>query len=883
MKTQKNILIIGDSVIDHHLLKGNKTEASGPESIGTSFTQTFGGAKLTFNLIEKFINKINEETPLKKGETQPVCYWPFLESPSINSSQGTLRDSYLRWEITEKEKDGKKEYHCRLSEKLGFGGHPETREDEWFKIDKKLKDTEYNTIVIDEAGIGFRNRKAAWPDFNNADSIFLKTTYPLCEGALWDELIRHKQKLITIVNLTQIKHYNIKVSSGISWEQTALDVVYGLHKDSTLKNLLKSKEVIITIGSAGAIIIKTSDDPSQNEYSLVFDPQFMENEWEEIYSKEIMNQIGLGSSFLAGLAASLSLKELSTVDSVKVGLNTMTAAMLTGVFRLTDKFLFEPADLSIALKERFKKRYFSYAYIPSPAWAEGLDYLQNPEWSILENNYDNKNGKIYRPKPDLFPLAFSLAEIGIDNLHYAPRLSLGSVTLFDRNEIENMRNIRKQVDFYDHYDIGKKPLNITVFGPPGAGKSFIVKAMANSMFESKRTKPSFLTFNLSQFKDESELPGAFHSIRDEVLKGKLPIVFWDEFDSNEYEWLKSLIAPMQDGEFQEGKEVHPIGKAIFVFAGGMTYTMQHFADKMEKPEYVGKKGPDFLSRINCSLNVFGPNRKPFLNGKTKKWSKEGDKKDNCFSIRRALFIRQLLSSGDKPLNIDRQLLRALIEVKCYKNGSRGLERLLKNLAVQSTRKIERSDLPSTEIIQMNVDYADFMDKLSDESSAENLVFEQIAVSVHNAWLEKNVAHSVYFKQYNDLSYDMRIDNICAAKRIKEVIEKTGKFILISMPELKSRMLADAKKEFDKYLEVNTKLDKLAEWEHKGWMKSRELARWKSGKRSDYHKTHNCIVPFNKLDSGVKDRTKQKEKNKDRDTLKKYTSMLEGSGYTITFK
>ncbi|MCX6277997.1 MAG: RyR domain-containing protein [Bacteroidetes bacterium] len=641
--------------------------------------------------------------------------------------------------------------------------------------------------------------------------------------------------------------------------------------------------MIITIGSAGAIIIKTDSDPAANEYTLVFDPQFMENEWEETNMKEIINQIGHGSSFLAGFTASVSLKELSTADSVKVGLNTMTAAMLNGVFKLNEKYLFQPADLSTALKEKFKKRYYSSAYVPSPAWAQGLAYLQNPEWSILENNYDNKNGKEYIPKPDLFPLAFSLAEIGIDNLHYAPRLALGSVTLFDRNEIENMRNIRRQVDFYDHYENGKKPLNISVFGPPGAGKSFIVKAMASSMFEGKKTKPSFLTFNLSQFKDESELPGAFHSIRDEVLKGKLPIVFWDEFDSNDYGWLKSLIAPMQDGEFQEGKEVHPIGKAIFVFAGGMTYTMQHFADKMEKPEYVGRKGPDFLSRINCSLNVFGPNRKPFYDVKTKQWIKEGDEKDNCFSIRRALFIRQLLGSGDKPIHIDLQLLRTIIEVNCYKNGSRGLERLLKNLAVQNSRKIERSDLPSTEIIQMNVDYDDFMNKLSDESSAENMVFEKIAVSVHNAWLEKSVAHSVYYKQYNDLSYDMRIDNISAAKRIKEVIEKTGKFILISQPQLKSRMLADAKTDFDKYLEGNAALDKLAEWEHKGWMKTRESANWKPGKRSDYHKIHNCMVPFSKLDIGIKDRAKQKEKNKDRDSLKKYTSMLEGSGFTITIK
>ena len=65
-----------------------------------------------------------------------------------------------------------------------------------------------------------------------------------------------------------------------------------------------------------------------------------------------------------------------------------------------------------------------YAFIPSPVWAPGLEYLHNQEWSILENNYDNFKPD-YQPKPDLLPLAFSLAMNEIQNLHYAPRLSIG--------------------------------------------------------------------------------------------------------------------------------------------------------------------------------------------------------------------------------------------------------------------------------------------------------------------------------------------------------------------------------------------------------------------------------------------------------------------------
>ena len=746
--------------------------------------------------------------------------------------------------------------------------------------DPNLSGDNFDTIVIDEAGLGFRNDSKAWPDFEKADKIILKTTHPLCEGPLWNKLLRHRDKLVTVVNLNQVKHSAIKVSNDISWEQTALDIVYGLNKDRTLKNLLKSAELIVTIGTAGALYIKTSEDPKMNEYCLIFDPEYMENEWEEKFSKQIINTIGPGSAFIAGFVSCLRVKKIDTTDSVKVGLNAMTASLINGVYSINDTHSLDAVDLSSAISDRFNKRYYSSAFVPSPAWEDGFNFLHNQEWSILENNYDNlKSG--YSQKTDFFPLAYSLAENGKDNLHYAPRLTLGDVTVFDRNEIENLKNIRKQVDFYDRFDNGKKPLNIAVFGPPGAGKSFIVKALANNMFEGKKTKPVFFTFNLSQFKDESELSGAFHSVRDEVLRGRLPIVFWDEFDSDDYKWLKCMIAPMQDGEFQEGKEVHPIGKSIFVFAGGMTYTMSQFTDKMEDDKYIVKKGPDFQSRIQCALNVFGPNRKPWYDEQSKKWIKDGDKKDICFSIRRALFIRSILGSDDKPLNIDKQLLRALIEVTNYKNGSRGLERLLRNLVIHKDRKIERSDLPSKEIIQMNVDYTDFMVKLSEELTDENIAFEKIAVAIHNSWLEKDVSYSVYFKQYEDLSYDQRMDNISAAKRMKEIINSTEKYRWVPEAVLNSDLLVEAKEDFaNTYLSQTDALDKLAKQEHEGWMKARQEANWHPGKRSDYHKNHNCMVSFDELDEGITDRDKQKEKNKDRDSIKKYSNLLRDSGYTI---
>ncbi len=103
------------------------------------------------------------------------------------------------------------------------------------------------------------------------------------------------------------------------------------------------------------------------------------------------------------------------------------------------------------------------------------------------------------------------------------------------------------------------------------GKSFGTKEIAKEVVGAKTP---FLEFNLSQFKGVEELIGAFHQVRDKVLEGDTPVVFWDEFDSGSYRWLQYLLAPMQDGKFQEGQITHPIGKCIFVFAGATSITLQ---------------------------------------------------------------------------------------------------------------------------------------------------------------------------------------------------------------------------------------------------------------------------------------------------------------------
>ena len=98
-----------------------------------------------------------------------------------------------------------------------------------------------------------------------------------------------------------------------------------------------------------------------------------------------------------------------------------------------------------------------------------------------------------------------------------------------------------------------------------------MKQLATDIFD----EGSWLEFNLSQFDSPRDLMGPFHQARDLVLGGITPVVFWDEFDSRDYQWLQYLGSDagwcLQDGQLS-----HAVGKAVFVFAGGTSPTYATF-------------------------------------------------------------------------------------------------------------------------------------------------------------------------------------------------------------------------------------------------------------------------------------------------------------------
>ena len=199
-------------------------------------------------------------------------------------------------------------------------------------------------------------------------------------------------------------------------------------------------------------------------------------------------------------------------------------------------------------------------------------------------------------------------------------------------------------------------------------------------------------------------------------------------------WLQYLLAPMQDGEFREGQLVHPIGKCVFVFAGGTSYDMENFGPSDENSEEYKKfkmlKGPDFTSRLNGYLNVLGPNKRQIYDRKTRNWVDDKNPEDICFPVRRALLMRVMLeySKNDK-LDIDKGLLTAFIEIDKYKHGARSLETILLLTKRDGAKTLRRSDLPPREQMSLHVNYDKFID-LVNRDLPFKLNREVIAPSIH---------------------------------------------------------------------------------------------------------------------------------------------------------
>jgi hypothetical protein len=541
-----------------------------------------------------------------------------------------------------------------------------------------------DVVALVDLDMGFRDDPARWRDLlAGAPDVFLRATDPLGEGELWKELLaRHRERLTVVIDGTDLRRASLQVEQPLSWEHIYDRAVAAVRSSP----LAEARTVVVTLGLTGAVLVRPDV-----EAALVFDPRAL---------VATPARFGAGSVWghqlvmlAAQLGGSLGLWP-DTVAAVRAGLHGMRA-LHRGGFACVG----EPGHQRLCFPVR--QAVEALTGESSDLAAVELDDGQRAGSSILMETMG---------AGQLEETARRVARQGPTGLSGMPIETVGAWSSVDRAEIESMRSMRGiMAEYVDAYQTGrrvKRPLSVAVFGPPGAGKSFAVKQVATALLPGQL---EVIEFNLSQFAGEERLAAAFHAARDATLRQKLPLVFWDEFDTAlggaPLGWLRHFLAPMQDGEFVEGEATHPLGAAIFVFAGGTSVSFAQFAGG-DDPETRFAKKSDFISRLRGSMDVLGPNA--------------AGPADAAVILRRALLLHALLRQS-RPhlftggrLNIDEGVLRAFLHADVFRHGARSMEAIVDMSTLTGKASYERSSLPAASQLTMHVDAEAFLRLVAEE-------------------------------------------------------------------------------------------------------------------------------------------------------------------------
>jgi hypothetical protein len=540
---------------------------------------------------------------------------------------------------------------------------------------------------------------------------------------------------------------------------------------------------------------------------------------------------------------------------------------------------------------------FSDAFIPSPYWYRPRsEYIKESAWSIFLNNYDRKlklSEPVQKYSENIVLLASSwAARDGIQTLKQIPYLQYRKLFTIDRHEMESLRNIHRLLSQYIDSE-SDRPFNLGVSGPPRTDRRFAVKQVVYSLLGKKKFKKRgvFLSFNLAQFNDKKDIAGAFSVIRDQVMQGKLPFVFWEDIDSGNFKWLRYLLSPMRDGLIQEKNKIRPTGKCIFIFTGNsengkFLYKPEDLnADRMSKKAEkrqqkmlkVFKTGKvmDFRNNLDASLCVSGVNKNDGYNADEDHLFLESQE-DLMYPVRRALHLRSELGRKEnRKLKMDPGLVMAFLKTGDYKNGIKSMTRILEHVKPESSGKISRSDLPSVKFMSQHVDFDGFMD-IANSNRAGKLPVEDLARAIHltriqNGNGQNNPApgNQEGNQAYETLAPEFKLDYLLTAKRILNMLRELS-FKVVRKEDLRPAMMVEFKM---RYIKDEAELEVLAKEEHRGWTEARRLAGWRTGTlRNDYLKKDPRLVKYKNL--------KSRDKEKGRNTIEWIPDYFDKLDYKI---
>ena len=722
---------------------------------------------------------------------------------------------------------------------------------------KQLKvendDPNAEIVVIDDGGNGFRDEEPAWPaalrDKRKESLLVLKTYHPLARGRLWELLQRaHAKRLVVVVSADDLRTEGVQISRQLSWERTAADFIWQITNNRSLDSLAACHNLVVFFGLDGAIHYMKGKDSFKAH--LYYDPLQIEGGFHQTHRG---GMIGLTSAFMAAVVAEIANGGLDRVgEGIRRGIVSSRRLLQKGFGNDSAKIDYPTTKLFLPL-EKDEPQIMDIS-VPRQ---NALDSEEIRFWTILEDLTHQR----------LEDVAYNTLTTGKDPvLDKVPVGQFGKLKTLDRTEIESFRSIKNLMVEYLSKGFQNRPLSIAIFGPPGSGKSFGATEVAKSIGEESITS---LEFNISQWESPDDLIKALHQVRDTVLRGSVPLVFFDEFDSNfqglPLGWLKYFLDPMQSGVFKHGDITHPIGKSIFIFAGGTSETLKNFSregcDEKEIKLFKEAKGPDFLSRLRGYVNILGVNKI--------------SENDRLYMIRRAILLRSLLERKARHLfnstgilQIDPGVRRAMIKVPEYRHGVRSMEAILDMSMLTGKRVFEQSALPPPQQLKLHVD-AELFSKLVTMDVLFGEKREELARIIHNSFLEdlkkskeKRPKNDPAIQPWDTLAEHYKESNRQQADNIPRYLHAIGYGFspVVGREPVKVKLSSD-------------EIERMAKMEHDRWVSEKLAAGWKYGRKRDIErKTHPCICDWDKLP--------QKEQDKDRHTVRRFPDYLAQANFEI---
>lgn len=273
---------------------------------------------------------------------------------------------------------------------------------------------------------------------------------------------------------------------------------------------------------------------------------------------------------------------------------------------------------------------------------------------------------------------------------------LGKLWSFTKAEHEQLETFKSLVDSYMALEAPLRPLCLAVFGPPGSGKSYIVREICKTL-DPKNDKLSPTEINLTVLASYADLVRILRQVRLGSHGSTIPVIFFDEFDAPldgvPLGWLNRFLAPMQDGTVFEDGAAFELKRAIYIFAGGTASRLADFGATSEN-HFREAKGPDFVSRLRGHVDVTGPNE------------------PTATELRRAVLIRSALEDiakargqeKSKLPHVSSTLLKAMLRVGRYRHGSRSIKAIIEMAAATAKVDLVQDPPPTLGIHHLPPDY-----------------------------------------------------------------------------------------------------------------------------------------------------------------------------------